>query len=166
MQQYETNLREIGTFGHVEDFWRYYHHIVKPTEMECNANCHFFKKEIKPMWEDDNNANGGKWVVVVGKQDRPALDAIWEGVLLSLIGETMGDSRELCGAVCSVRKKGDKIAVWTRNRNDEQSIMAIGQSFKKVLIVANAGHLKITYQFHEDALRSTTSYQNPVHFKL
>jgi translation initiation factor 4E len=117
----------------VEDFWRYYHHIVKPTEMECNANCHFFKKEIKPMWEDDNNANGGKWVVVVGKQDRPALDAIWEGVLLSLIGETMGDSRELCGAVCSVRKKGDKIAVWTRNKTDEQAIMAIGQSFKKVL---------------------------------
>ena len=38
MQHYETNLREIGDFGTVEDFWRYFHHIVKPTVMESNSN--------------------------------------------------------------------------------------------------------------------------------
>ena len=37
-QLYETNLREIGSFATVEDFWRYYHHIVKPTEIEASVN--------------------------------------------------------------------------------------------------------------------------------
>jgi hypothetical protein len=37
MAHYETNLRSIGNFGTVEDFWRYFHHIVKPTEMEVSA---------------------------------------------------------------------------------------------------------------------------------
>jgi hypothetical protein len=35
-----------------------------------------------------------------------------------------------------------------------------------VLVAANVGHLKLTYQYHEDALKSTTSYQNPVRWKL
>ena len=85
------------------------------------------------MWEDDHNAQGGKWVVVVSKQDRHALDALWEGVLLSIVGETIGESEELCGAVCSVRKKADKIAVWTKNKTNEAAIMEIGNNFKLVI---------------------------------
>jgi len=126
MAHYETNLRSIGNFGTVEDFWRYFHHIVKPTEMEVNANCHLFKTGIKPMWEDPTNAGGGKWVAVF-RGDRSILDQIWENVVLSMIGETFGvDSNEICGAVCSRRKKGDKIAVWNRSKNDEAAIMQIG----------------------------------------
>lgn len=166
MQHYETNLREIGDFGTVEDFWRYFHHIVKPTVMESNSNCHLFKKDIKPMWEDEHNANGGKWVVMVGKQDREALDAVWEGVVLSLVGETIGESPELCGAVCSVRKKADKIAVWTRTKTNESAIMEIGRNFQAILQAHGVGHLKLSYQYHDDALKSTTSYQNPARHRL
>jgi len=165
MAHYETNLRSIGNFGTVEDFWRYFHHIVKPTEMEVNANCHLFKTGIKPMWEDPTNAGGGKWVAVF-RGDRSILDQIWENVVLSMIGETFGvDSNEICGAVCSRRKKGDKIAVWNRSKNDEAAIMQIGHTFKQ-LLGASGGHMQLTYQWHEDALRSTTSYSNPVRYKL
>ena len=55
-----------------------------------------FKNGIKPMWEDKNNVRGGKWVVILKGS---ALDALWELVLLALIGETLGDSNEICGAV-------------------------------------------------------------------
>ena len=146
------------------------------------------------MWEDEHNANGGKWVVMVGKQDREALDAVWEGVVLSLVGETIGESPELCGAVCSVRKKADKIAVWTRTKTNESAIMEIGQNFKAILQAHGVGHLKLSYQYHDDgtypanynavvicrsagcslkisvfactALKSTTSYQNPARHRL
>ena len=46
--------------------------------------------------------------------------------LLALIGETLDVEDDICGAVCSRRKNGDKIAVWTKTKNSEDLIMAIG----------------------------------------
>ena len=46
--------------------------------------------------------------------------------LLALIGETLDVEDDICGAVCSRRKNGDKIAVWTKTKNNEELIMAIG----------------------------------------
>jgi len=60
--QYESNLRPIGSFGTIEEFWRFYNHMVKPTRMEVNANYHLFKKGIKPLWED--TANAQVWIAV------------------------------------------------------------------------------------------------------
>jgi hypothetical protein len=39
------------------------------------------------------------------------------------------------------------------------------QTFQQ-LLGATGAHIQLTYQFHEDALRTTTSYSNPVRYKL
>jgi len=46
-ETYESNLRPIGTFSTVESFWQYYNHILKPSQLENNANYHLFKKRNK-----------------------------------------------------------------------------------------------------------------------
>ena len=43
-----------------------------------------------------------------------------------MIGETLEESDDICGAVVSRRKVADKISLWMRNANDEETIMKIG----------------------------------------
>ena len=50
-------------FASVEQFWRIYGHLVRPGELSSHSDFHLFKSGIKPMWEDDANKCGGKWIV-------------------------------------------------------------------------------------------------------
>jgi hypothetical protein len=70
----------------------------------------------------------------------------WETIVLSIIGEMLepeenGD--EICGAVMSKRKTGDRIAVWNRRNNQPQLIMAMGKVgaylVLSLLFLKNAG---------------------------
>jgi len=163
-ESYESNLREIGNFGTVEDFWRYYNHMMKPSKIENNSNYHFFKKGIKPMWEDASNAKGGKWVLTM-KGDRGAADSIWENVVLALVGETLDVEDEICGAVFSKRKGGDRIAVWNRSRDNDTAIVTIGRQLKAIIGPDNQ-KVQTSYQNHEDSMKSGASYTNPSRYKL
>lgn len=47
--------------------------------------------------------------------------------LLCLIGESFEEySQEVCGAVINIRAKGDKIAVWTREAENQMGVLYIG----------------------------------------
>ena len=46
---------------------------------------------------------------------------------MCLIGESFDSlSDEINGAVCSLRLRGDKLALWTRNASKEDEIKSIG----------------------------------------
>eukprot|EP00298_Acanthocystis_sp_HF-20_P007084 c16772_g1_i3.p1 GENE.c16772_g1_i3~~c16772_g1_i3.p1 ORF type:complete len:168 (+),score=68.37 c16772_g1_i3:24-506(+) len=122
---WDSHLKPIGTFDTVENFWSYYNHISKPSMISFGANLHLFKHPIKPMWEDEANENGGKWILNL-KTKKDLIDVYWENLVLALIGEVLDDGNEITGAVLSKRKAGDKIAVWNRNRNDSDVVFEIG----------------------------------------
>lgn len=47
--------------------------------------------------------------------------------LLCLIGEAFDEqSDDICGAVVNIRNKGDKLGIWTRDFNRQDSILKIG----------------------------------------
>ena len=62
-KNWENNLKLVGDFATVEDFWSYFNNMRKPSGLEFNSNYHIFKSGIKPMWEDPHNAKGGKWIL-------------------------------------------------------------------------------------------------------
>ena len=45
-------------------------HMVKPGELASHSDFHLFKMGIKPMWEDEANKFGGKWIVRLRKGGR------------------------------------------------------------------------------------------------
>ncbi|XP_039997367.1 eukaryotic translation initiation factor 4E family member 2 related sequence 1 isoform X2 [Xiphias gladius] len=51
-QSYEQNIRQIGTVASVEQFWKFYSHLVRPGDLSGHSDFHLFKEGIKPMWED------------------------------------------------------------------------------------------------------------------
>ncbi|XP_023678241.1 eukaryotic translation initiation factor 4E family member 1c isoform X3 [Paramormyrops kingsleyae] len=149
-KSWTENLRLISKFDTVEDFWALYNHIQQPSKLAYGCDYCLFKDGIKPMWEDERNKLGGRWLMTLSKQQRHNdLDRFWMETLLCLIGESFDEaSDDICGAVVNVRPKGDKISIWTVNCQNREAIMTIGQHYKERLNVPlKAG---IGYQSHDD----------------
>mmetsp|Transcript_6417 Transcript_6417/g.15507 ORF Transcript_6417/g.15507 Transcript_6417/m.15507 type:complete len:311 (-) Transcript_6417:321-1253(-) len=165
---YESNLKRIGGFCTVEGMWSYLNHMVKPTQVELGANYHLFKENIKPMWEDKANANGGKWVVQIRDRGRQHLDTYWMNLVLGLAGETVDDGDEICGAVMSRRRQGDRISIWNRNKGSEEVIMHLGRKIKECIShsVTPSPSFTMEYVNHDDSIKTGHSYANPRRYTL
>jgi len=154
---WEENQREVATVNTVEDFWSLYNHIEQASRLIPGCDYSIFKKGIKPMWEDDQNRKGGRWLINVNKQQRAAcLDNFWLEVVLCLIGDSFTTNNSLVnGAVVNVRNKGDKISMWLSDAQQGESILKIGQTMKERLgIDAN---IKIGFEAHQDTMKKSGS---------
>lgn len=145
------NIKRIITFGTIEEFWCTFNNIMPPSRLQNGSNYHLFTDHINPMWEDENNRHGGKWVVVFPKGRRDVVDEYWLHILLALIGEAFEDTDEICGAVASLRKSQSKIAIWTRNANNEDAVRRVGQTIRQVLQLEEK--CRIGYLVHEDSMK-------------
>lgn len=145
---YEAGLTVIGEFDTVESFCRYFNWLKPPSKLERNSNYHLFKSGIKPMWEDEANANGGKWVLTM-KNNPALLDRCWSWLAMALVGEELEDTDEICGAVVSLRSKVDRIQVWTRGKDDVERLNGIGKKLVKLLDVSEADSIGLEFQVRD-----------------
>jgi translation initiation factor 4E len=143
--EYEAGLTVIGDFDTVESFCRYFNWLKPPSKLEKNSNYHLFKKGIKPMWEDEANANGGKWVLTM-KNNPQLLDRCWNWLAMALVGEDLDEGDEICGAVVSLRSKVDRIQLWSRSKDDVEKINSIGRKMVKLLDVSEADSIGLEFQ--------------------
>uniref|UniRef100_A0A8I3WKR6 Eukaryotic translation initiation factor 4E family member 2 n=1 Tax=Callithrix jacchus TaxID=9483 RepID=A0A8I3WKR6_CALJA len=96
-------------------FRRLYSHMVRPGDLTGHSDFHLFKEGIKPLWEDDANKNGGKWII-----------RLWKGLASReqfMVGE------EICEAVVSVRFKEDIISIWNKTASDQATTARIWTRF-------------------------------------
>uniref|UniRef100_A0A7I4BWP5 eIF-4F 25 kDa subunit n=1 Tax=Physcomitrium patens TaxID=3218 RepID=A0A7I4BWP5_PHYPA len=118
---------------------------------------HCFKAGIEPKWEDPKCAHGGKWTAQPPRSGgKAALDTYWLHTLLAMIGEQFDESEEICGAVVSVRRAQDKIAIWTKTASNEAAQVTIGKQWKDIIDCND----KLGYLVHEDAKRQEKGAKN------
>ncbi|XP_035772258.1 eukaryotic translation initiation factor 4E type 2-like [Neolamprologus brichardi] len=89
---YEQNIRQIGTVASVEQFWRFYSHLVRPGDLSGHSDFHLFKEGIKPMWEGQLELQEHQDLCLrsPGSAEWPSDQSGTDVVLLcSLIGQTM-----------------------------------------------------------------------------
>lgn len=156
---WEDTLNEVTSFSTVEDFWSLFNHIKNPSDIKTGSDYSLFKTGIRPMWEDDSNKRGGKWMVNVPRQQRQDLDKYWLDTILCLIGEAFDCPDEICGAVVNVRPKGDKISIWTANFQNREAVLSIGRVYKERLGMKSA----LTYHLHKDTMVKTGSSVKAAH---
>lgn len=151
------NLRLVTKFDTVEDFWGVYNHILLASKLQSGCDYSLFKDGIQPMWEDDSNKLGGRWLVNLSKNARTTdLDKLWLETLLCLIGEAFGeDSDNVNGAVVNIRNKGDKIGLWTQAADQQDATLRIGKTMKERLNFPPK--FVIGYQSHVDTMGKTGS---------
>jgi len=139
------NIKQVYTFQSVEDFWRLYNNVTPPSQLQLGCSYNLFKKGIEPKWEDPSNAKGGKWTLIISKT-KGVLDRLWLWMLLACVGEALEDEDQICGAVVNVRRGQDKLCIWTRDADNKDACMKIGQMLKKVLELPDV--FPISYQPH------------------
>ena len=108
----------MSTVSTVEQLWAIYCHLKRAEELPVISDYHLFPENIKPMWEDENNVNGGKLMIRLRKG---VSSRIWEDLILSVVGgkDLEDDENEICGLVISIRYHEDIISIWNRNSSPE-----------------------------------------------
>jgi translation initiation factor 4E len=152
---YDQNLKKIGAFASVEQFWTYYSHMMRASELSGHCDYHLFKEGIRPMWEDDANRAGGKWIVRLKKG---LASRCWENVILAMLGEQFMVGEEICGAVISIRYQEDILSLWNRTALDQTTTSRIRDTLKRVLNLPPSTVME--YKTHTDSLKDNSSYRN------
>jgi translation initiation factor 4E len=151
---WEDALQLAYSVGTVEEFWAMLCVVKKPGTIDVSTSFSFFKGGAKPVWEHPVNKNGGKWSLLVSAaSDIFAVEALWEELLMGLVGEYLDDADDVVGAVLSRRKTAFVISVWTRDKDNVESIKSIGHRLRQM---APSPTISIEYNPHGSDKREAT----------
>eukprot|EP01134_Creolimax_fragrantissima_P001379 CFRG1379T1 len=152
---YENTLQQVSVIRTLEEFWGTYCFLKRPDDFGFSSDFHLFKEGILPVWEDDNNKLGGKWIVRLRKG---LASRYWENLLLAIVGNQFQVGNELCGAVVSVRFGEDIISVWNRSAHDKSATYKIRDTIKKILSLPS--NVIMEYKCHDASIRDQSSFRN------
>lgn len=63
-------------------YFSLFNHIKLASELRQGCDYSLFKRGIRPMWEDDANKRGGRWLINLDKKQRSTdLDRFWLDVV-------------------------------------------------------------------------------------
>ncbi|KAK1770316.1 IF4E-domain-containing protein [Phialemonium atrogriseum] len=151
--EYEKTLHPIASCMTAEEFFVVYQHLKRPSTLPLVSDYHLFKRGIRPIWEDEENKKGGKWIVRLKKG---VADRYWEDLLFAIIGDQFGEaSDEVCGAVLSVRNGEDILSIWART--DGGRVLKIRETMKRVL--AFPPDTKVEWKSHDSSIQQRTAIE-------
>ncbi|EXJ76513.1 translation initiation factor 4E [Cladophialophora psammophila CBS 110553] len=157
---YEKSTLKLASISSVENFWTIYSHLKRPSLLPTVSDYHIFKDGIRPVWEDEANKKGGKWIVRLKKG---VADRYWEDLLLAIIGDQfMEAGEEVCGAVLSVRSGEDVLSVWTKI--DGGRNIKIRETIKRIL--AFPPDTNIVWKSHDDSIAQRSALDEARHQKV
>eukprot|EP01133_Synstelium_polycarpum_P000229 gene229-279_t len=143
MSDYLNGLQMIPeSINSAERFWSYYSHMIRPVdEFSSLSDIYLFKEGIRPVWEDPENQNGGKFVV---KVRRNFTSKWWEDLLLAFIGEQLDAGDTINGIVISFRSADNSlIGIWNKDCNDAETKERIAASLRNLFRIE-----KVDYKPH------------------
>ncbi|CDW55711.1 IF4E domain containing protein [Trichuris trichiura] len=113
------------------------------------TDLYFFKRGIRPLWDDPANVNGGRWILSMG-DNMGRMDAVWMHLLICLVGSWFRTLQaQICGVVANVRKRKSKICVWTNCASEKAKTIKIGyaslSAVKEFLKIQDV----MVYEVHE-----------------
>ncbi|GAP87608.1 putative eukaryotic translation initiation factor 4E-4 [Rosellinia necatrix] len=145
--EYDKTLHAMMSIKTVEDFWLAYSHLKRPSSLPTVSDYHLFKDGVRPIWEDEENKHGGKWILRLKKG---VADRYYEDLILACVGDQFGDeSDELCGVVLSMRNGEDVLSIWTRNTG--QKVLKIRETMRRILRCPN--DTRIEWKSHDASMQ-------------
>ncbi|KAI1108492.1 translation initiation factor eIF4e [Nemania sp. NC0429] len=145
--EYDKTLHAMMSVKTVEEFWLAYSHLKRPSSLPTVSDYHLFKEGVRPIWEDEENKHGGKWILRLKKG---IADRYYEELILACVGDQFGDeSDELCGVVLSMRNGEDVLSIWTRNTG--QKVLKIRETMRRVLKCPN--DTRIEWKSHDTSMQ-------------
>ena len=153
---YEDSLKLLCTFDSAESFWQCYSHIHRADVLPLSLTLHLFRHPIKPVWEDEANARGGKCSIRLRKG---VASRVWEELLLCTLGDAWGMGDEVCGLVLTLKQNEDVVAVWNRTAADRDAVQRIKQVMMRTLGVDRSD--AFDYRPHDVSIKGLHSTATP-----
>lgn len=156
---YAKNLHRLGDFDTVEDFWGFYRELQTPEKLPSGYELILFDSEVKPVWEDEENENGGSIrLVIKGELGREA----WENLILDFIGEESDVTKKMCGLRTNYRDPNLVIDIWLRRYREEEKSMFEEWIKKSTGNEAfGTGFGKPIFRYHPKKPSATGTFDNP-----
>ena len=146
-KEYEVQVKKIAEFDTVEDFWSIFQHLRKPDSCRAGIEYFMFKDPIKPMWEDENNKNGGRISIKLRKD---FTTIIWEEMIFVLIGGILPKEmkEQINGIVVTSRKEFNTLQIWFKTY-DNLIIEDLENCIRDILVIPPEVNLEIK-QFNKN----------------
>lgn len=161
-QNYKEYIKTLGEFSTVEDFWMLYTHLKRPCDVFVTSLFQYqlFRKGIQPLWDDNENVNGGKWMVKCKKEFSARL---WEDLVLAFIGDNFELGDEICGVVISIRDQMpyDILNVWNKTSSNVETRNKVRDAFKRIMKFPPGTIME--YKIHNE--RKESSFKNSEIYK-
>jgi len=145
---WKQNQIKIFSVTTVEDFWLMYNQVQPPSGLPVGHTYSLFRGEILPDREDVANRDGGKWMMICGKEERrESLDRRWLDIMFMAMEESELDYLVTGVEVC-VRKKEDRLEVWIGDVDNIGRMVEVGRLVKRKLKVELSD--QIEFSIHKD----------------
>ena len=131
LKDYENQVKKIAEFETIEDFWAIFQHLRKPDSCKSGIEFQMFKDPVKPMWEDENNKNGGRVTI---KLRKGFTTIICEEMIFALISDVLPEEikYEINGIVVASKRDYNTLQIWIKSK-DEKNINNIKSCIKDLL---------------------------------
>ena len=138
-EKYESQVKKIAEFDTIDEFWAIFQHLRKPDSCRPGIEYFMFKEPIKPMWEDENNKNGGRFSI---KLKHGYTTIIWEEMIFALIGGILPKEMkdEINGIVVTSRKEFNTLQIWFKTY-EEKIIKDLEQCIRELLVIPSEVNL-------------------------
>lgn len=108
------SYHKVYTIKTIENFWEMMY-LIKASYIQSGM---FFlmKENIKPMWEDKYNVDGGCWSFRISKKD---VTKIWQELAMAVLGEFMTQDTKYAttinGLSISPKRSFSIVKIWNNN---------------------------------------------------
>jgi hypothetical protein len=124
-----SGYKQIYKMNTVQNFWKFYNNWDKVGGVSSK---HFFvmKNNITPMWEDQENINGGCWSF---KIQEDMSEELWEDLSVYLVNNILcpSISNEVVGiSLCLKKNNNTVVKIWNKN-SKHNSLKLINENILK-----------------------------------
>ena len=113
-KEFFEKIIKIGDVTNITEFWDIFQHMKKPSQCPVGTDYHLFKRGIIPMWEDNNNKDGGKLSVLLTWK---YANLIWEEVAFNFSKGLLPYFENINGIVVSMRSRFIVLSFWVKTKN-------------------------------------------------
>ena len=105
-----NSYKKLYTFDNIAEFWCLYNNL----NYLHNGMFFLMKNNIKPIYEDKHNINGGYWSIKISNNN--ILD-IWLNLSIDLVSGNLDKKNIISGLSISYKKNFYIIKIWIKNKS-------------------------------------------------
>lgn len=146
-------IKPICTLQSTAELSYFLHHLCPLSAMSV-MDINIFKVGIKAMWEDEENINGGKYILRLKKE---VGQRVFEKILVHFCAQAFRKIN-INGIVLSVRPKHFILGIWTRNCPSPEEWAEDIEEIKQALGIDF--YILVEFKKNDESLRDNSSFRN------